>query len=93
MREWILLVVSDVVEEFAPWTVLHDQKQILRGFNDFVHLDQIWMPDELENMNLSADSFDVRNIHDFLLLQNLDGHFLLGLLMGCQLDFSKCPLP
>ena len=38
------LFLHDVVEEFATWGVLHDEKQLSAGFDDFVELDNVGVP-------------------------------------------------
>jgi hypothetical protein len=40
-------VLDDVVEELPAAGVLHDQVELLGGFNDLVELDYVRMPDQL----------------------------------------------
>ena len=55
----------------------------------FVKLDNIWVSNDLKNMNLSCHTFDIRLILDFILLQNLDGDFLSGNKMRAEAHFAK----
>lgn len=89
----ILLVVGDVVEELASRAILHHQEKILGGLDDLVHLDQIGVPDQLKDVDLSAHSLDVRDVHNLLLLEDLDGHSLACEIVGCELHLAEGPLP
>ena len=42
----LLFFISNVVKKFTPWTVLHDQKQVLGSLDYFVELDEIGVADE-----------------------------------------------
>ena len=59
----VLLLLHDVVEQLTVGTVLHHQEQVLFSLNDLVKLDDVGMPHHLEDVDLSGDSFDIRNIH------------------------------
>ena len=69
-----LLLFHDVVEELAPAHELHDQKQLLRRLDDFEQLDDIGMPDELQNVNFASDTLDVSISRDFALFEDFDRH-------------------
>lgn len=47
------------------------------------------VPYELEDVNLSVDPLDIRQIQYLLLLENLDGYLLSGEGMGCHLDLPE----
>ena len=82
------LVLNNVVEKLSSTSVLHDQIELLRSLNDlmnssirmpkyckstyFVELDDVRMSDQLEDVDFSGDSFDVRDILDFVFLKNFD---------------------
>lgn len=51
------------------------------------------MPHELQDVDLSCYPLDVRYLHDFGLLQHLDGHLLASAQVGCQLNFAEGALP
>lgn len=47
------------------------------------------MPDKLQDVDLSCYSFDVGDFVDFLFLQELDCHFLLGVFVDAESYFSE----
>ena len=63
---------DDVVKQFSTITVLHDHIKLFFGFDDLIELNDIWMPDFLENFYLSSNTFHILLIVDFVLLENLD---------------------
>lgn len=85
-------ILNDVVEEFPLLHVLHDQEQLFGRLDDFVELDDIWMPDELQYVYLSRDSFDVSHFSDFVLFEYFYGHILIGWLMKCGFDLAESAL-
>jgi len=56
-------VFDDEVEEFAPRGKLHYQHQARRSLNDLVELGDLWVLHQLQNVDFSAHSFDVRIVH------------------------------
>lgn len=66
--KWILFVVCDVVEELASRAILHDQEKIFRSLNNLVHLNEVRVANELKDMDLPADPFNVRNVDNLLFL-------------------------
>jgi hypothetical protein len=58
---------DNVIEEFTATAILHDEIQLLRRLNDFVKLDDMWMLNQLQDMNLSCDTLYIGYIHDALL--------------------------
>ena len=87
------LFFDDVVEKFATWSVLHDEKQLPAGFNDLVELDDVRVSDNLENLNFSHDSRNICLLLDFVLLKNLYGHLFMSDLVNSQSHFTKSTLP
>lgn len=55
-------VGNDVVEQLSSTCVLHYQIQLLGSFDNLIKLDDVRMPDELKDMDLSSHSFHVRDI-------------------------------
>jgi len=49
---------------------------LLGGLDDLIQLNYGWVPDELEDMNLARDPFDISYVHYFLFLEDFDGDFL-----------------
>jgi len=41
------LVLDDVIEKLSPTCILHDQVQLFRRLDDFIKLDDVWVPDHL----------------------------------------------
>ena len=64
---------DDVIKQFSTITVLHDHIKLFFSFDDLIELNNIWMPDFLENFYLSSNTFHILLIVDFVLLENLDG--------------------
>ncbi len=71
---WQFLAVDDVFEQLAALCVLHDQEELFGTFDDFVELDEVRMPDDLEYVDLSGDPLDVCDLDDLVLVEDLDGH-------------------
>ena len=67
---------NDVIEKFTVLYVLHNQKQMARGFYDFIQLNDGRMPDQFQNVDLSGDSLNISHINDLFLYQNLYSYFL-----------------
>lgn len=78
MESSVLLGLDDVVEELAIFHVLHDEKELFGGFDDFVELYDVGVSDQFENMYFSGDSFNVCDIDDFLFFEDFDGYFFPG---------------
>lgn len=60
------LLFYDVVEKFATRHELHYEKQLPRSFNDLVELDDVGVPDNLEDLDFSHDSGDVGLVFNFI---------------------------
>jgi hypothetical protein len=69
---------DDVVKELTSSKVFHDKKEVLGGFDDFIELNDVGMAYKFKDVNFPGHSFDICHIHDFVLLQNLDGDFFTG---------------
>ena len=63
---------DDVIKQFSTIAVLHDHIKLFFGFNDLIELNDIRMPDFLENFYFSSNTFHILLIVDFVLLENLD---------------------
>ena len=82
-------LLDDVVEEFTTACKLHDQVELARSLNDLVKLNDIGMPDQLENVDLARNSFDISHVTNSILLQNLDRNTFLGQLVLAFAYFTK----
>ena len=88
----ILLGFHNVVEEFSSLHVFHDEKELVRGLDYFVELDDSGVTNQFKDMNLSRNTFDVCHINNLLFLQNLDCHFLPSREVHSRLNLPKSPL-
>ena len=83
------LALYNVVEQLAALNELHHKEQVTRGLDDFVELDDVGVPDQLKNVDLSTDPFDVCHVHYLILLEDLDGNRLVSGFMRRQLHLTK----
>jgi hypothetical protein len=86
---WHPATCHNVVEQFTTAAILHDQVELPRSFNDLIQLDHMWMPDELEDMNLASDPLHISYIHDAFLLQYLHSNLLTSENVSSQLHLTK----
>ena len=70
-------LLDDVVKEFATARILHDEEELLRRFNYFVELHDIWVSHDFQNVDFSHDARDIRLVLNLVLLEDLDGDLLL----------------
>ena len=87
----IPFVFDNVLEEFSIFCELHDEVEVVTGFDDFVEMDEMRMAEFLENQQLPSHSLQVPCVLDFTLLKNLHCHRLLCWQMHSNLHFPKCP--
>ena len=80
----------NVFEEFSTTRILHDQKELLRGFNDFIQLHDIWMSDNFQNVNLSHHSSYIGLVLDFIFFEDFNRDFFLGQLVDSFSNFAEC---
>jgi hypothetical protein len=85
-------ICNNVVKQLATAGVLHDQVQLSRRLNDFVQLDDVRMPDELEYVDLSCNPLHVCNLHDALLLKHLHSNSFASEDVSSELHLAKCSL-
>lgn len=81
--------VDDVVEELPLFHELHHQEQLFRGFDDLVELHDVGVPDQLQDVDLPGYPFHIGHLRNLALLQDFDGHTLVGGLVDCRLDLSE----
>lgn len=86
-------VLDDVVEEFSSDCVLHDEVELFGRFDDLIQLNDIWVPDQLQNVDLASYTFNVRHVADAVLFQYLDSDLLTRQCMHAQLNLPECTLP
>ena len=47
------LFINDIVKKFSVFHVLHNKEEMFRGFNDLEKLNDVWVSNQLENMDFS----------------------------------------
>lgn len=67
-----LLLVDDVLEELAAAHILHNQEELLRRLDYFKQLDDVGVPDHLQDFDLPAHSLNVCLLDDLALFKDLD---------------------
>lgn len=72
------LLLDDVVEQFATWHKLHNQKQLTARLDDLIQLHDVWVPHDLQNLDFAHDPCDVCLLLDLIFFQNFDCDLLLG---------------
>jgi hypothetical protein len=85
-------ICHNVIKQLASRSVLHDQIQLSPSFDDFIQLYYVWMLNQLQNMNLSRNTFNIGHLNDPLLFQDLYRHTLTCEYMCTKLDLAECPL-
>lgn len=70
------LLLNDVVEKFTSTDELHDQEQLLGCLNNLEELNDVGVPDQLQDVDLSRNSLHVGLTCDFALLKDFNGHLL-----------------
>ena len=66
----------NVIKQFTATSVFHDQVELFLGFDYFIELDNILVPDHFENMYFSCHSFYISHIRNSIFLQNFHCYFL-----------------
>lgn len=59
-----LILRSDVAEELAIAAVLHDEEETIGCFNDFVELDDVWVSNDFQDVQLTGDSLHIVHVSD-----------------------------
>lgn len=82
-------VFDDVLEELSARTILHDQVQVIIVFNHLVQLNDVRVPDFLEDCDFSVDSVNIGLILDFIFFQYFDGHLVASYNVRSLFDFAE----
>ena len=69
-----LLVLDDVVEEFATRGKLHDQVQLFGRLDDFVELDDVRVLHDFQNVDFTRNTLYIGNVDDLALFEYFDGN-------------------
>lgn len=84
-----MVLRCDIVEELSVAAVLHDEEQPLWRFDNLIKLNYGWVSNYFEDVNFSGNSFDIVDVFDFPLAQDLDGNFLPSKDMEALLHFTE----
>ena len=63
------LYLYDVIEQFTPACILHYEVEFLLSLYNLIELHNLRVTNDLQYVNLSRNSLDIRNIADLALLQ------------------------
>lgn len=72
------LLSHNLIKQVPTLGVLHNQVQLLRGFNDLIKLYDKRVSEFFHDLELAGDSHDVGVLEDQVLFEDLDGHEFLG---------------
>ena len=80
------------LEELPLGHVFHDQEKLLWSLDDLVELDDVGMPDLLQDVDFASDSLDIGHVGNATLLQHLHSHALASDRVDAQLHLPKSAL-
>lgn len=83
---------GDVREEFPVAAVLHNDVEPGRGFNNLVHLNDVWVAHYLQNMDLTRYSLYVVHFCDLVLFEDFYRDLLIREQVNSFFDFAEGPL-
>jgi len=70
------LPLDYVVKQLSSVSVLHNEEELPVGFDDLIELNDVGVPNYLQNLDLSRHALNVCLVRDLVLLQDFDGHAL-----------------
>ena len=82
-------MVDDVFKQFSATRVLHDQIELFGGLDDLVELNDVRVPNQLQDVDFSCHSLDVSDLRNLVLLQDFDRDFFPSENVDTQLDFTE----
>lgn len=83
------VIFNNIIEEFPSVCMLHYKIKFILCFNDLVKLNDFWMPDLFQYLDLSRDSVDIHLILNLRFFKNFDCHFFLSDCLNTKLYFTK----
>ena len=63
---------NNEIEKLTAIAVLHDHVKFFFGFDDFIKLNDIRMPDFFQDFDFSCNSFDILLIMNFVFLKDFN---------------------
>eukprot|EP00429_Kryptoperidinium_foliaceum_P018166 CAMPEP_0176041802 /NCGR_PEP_ID=MMETSP0120_2-20121206/20739_1 /TAXON_ID=160619 /ORGANISM="Kryptoperidinium foliaceum, Strain CCMP 1326" /LENGTH=312 /DNA_ID=CAMNT_0017375211 /DNA_START=436 /DNA_END=1371 /DNA_ORIENTATION=+ len=82
-------VRNDVIEQLVPGRVLHDQVQLAARLNNLEQLDDVWMPDQLQDVDFARHPLDIGNLLDTVFLQDFDRDARSGEDVSAELNLAE----
>ena len=82
----------DVVKQLSAFSVFHYHVDRRFGLYNVVQLDNVAVLNVLKNLDLSLDSTRVFQLSNLLSIHNLNGNFLLRVLVNAKPDFAESAL-
>lgn len=67
-----------IVEEFTSRGILHDEIELSLRLYYLIKLNDIRMPNQLENVDLAGHAFNIRHVRYAILFEYFDSHLLSG---------------
>lgn len=84
--------LDDVVEELSACSHFHDEEEMGVCLDDFVELDEVGVPDLLEDCDFSGDSFDVCFVPYSVFFEYFNSYFFACEDVDALFYFSECAL-
>ena len=85
-------MLDDVVKELASWYVFGDQVELTRSLDNFIQLDDVRVPSQLEDLDLSGHTLNVHVFDNFVLFKDLYSHFFSCQVVRAEPDFAESSL-
>lgn len=83
------LIFYNKIEKLATICILHDQIQLLGRFNDLIQLNDVWVPDHLQDVDFTGNTLDIVHVLYFIFFENFHGDSLICQIVNAKLYFSK----
>lgn len=85
-------LARDVREEFPVAAVLHNDVEASRGFNNLIHLNDVRVAHNLQDVDLSRNALNVVHFCDFILFEDFDRDLLIREQVNAFFDFAESSL-
>jgi hypothetical protein len=72
------LYLHNVVEKLASTCIFHNKIEFFLRLNDFIKLYNLRVSNDLENVNFSGNSLNIRHIANFAFFKNFNSDFFLS---------------
>ena len=64
----------NIIKQFTPRRIAHDEENILGRIHDLIQLDDVWMIDLLEDVNFTRHTLYIGRVDYTVFFQDFDGH-------------------